>query len=465
MTQESTVLTDIAGYRDALELLEPADSEAEAIDRIRQLEELKATCAALQAEEAAALRVLRERHEAERGVAKARRCKGLAAEIGLARTESPNRGAQHLRLAQALVEDLPHTKRALRAGKIREEHAQVVVRETAWLEPAERQEVDGLLVDALGAVGVRKLEAQARAHAQRIDLAGAVQRLARAHAQRRVSVRPTAENMAYVTALLPMQQAVGVYASLRRDATTMVGTGETADPADPTGSPRTRDQIMADLFVERTTGQVTAAAVPAEVHVVMTDATLFGDSTTPAWLAGHGPIPARAVKQWLADPQMKVFLRRILARPEDHQLVRLESRSRLFPAGLRRMVMLRDDRCRAPFCDAPIQDIDHMHPVKNGGATSYQNASGLCARCNQTKENNLWHHSGGPDRLTVTTPTGHSYTAATPGLLTGRPSSAGPPDDKSAEPRSGPDEDPPEPRFADPESYRRTTPMLNCRIA
>jgi hypothetical protein len=267
--------------------------------------------------------------------------------------------------------------------------------------------------------------------------------------------------MAWLTALLPMQQAVAVLASLQRDATTMVGTGETADPADPTCTRRTRDQIMADLLVERTNGQATAAAVPAEVQVVMTDAALFGDATTPAWLTGHGPIPARVAKHWLADPAMKVFLRRVFTTPDEKQLVALDSRARLFPSGLRRMVTIRDDRCRAPFCDAPIREIDHIEPARDGGATNYANASGLCARCNQIKENNLWSHRGDPNQLTVTTPTGHTYTTPTPGLFDDQPLRARPPNRH----RPPPGDDPPTPRVTEIHDYRTPVLTLTRRVA
>src|SRR5699024_2616968 len=136
------------------------------------------------------------------------------------------------------------------------------------------------------------------------------------------------------------------FAALRRDASTMVGTGQTTDPTDPAGQPRTRDQIMADLFVQRVTGQSSAPAIPAEVQVVMTAETLFGDDHTPAWLAGYGPNPAATTKPWLANPDAGLFLLSVFTRPTDHQLVGLESRSRAFPTGLRRMILLPDDTCR-----------------------------------------------------------------------------------------------------------------------
>src|SRR5699024_12165108 len=56
----------------------------------------------------------------------------------------------------------------LEAGRIREEHALAVERETAWLSPEHRREVDVMLVDLFDTYGPRKLAGEARAHAQRL---------------------------------------------------------------------------------------------------------------------------------------------------------------------------------------------------------------------------------------------------------------------------------------------------------
>lgn len=454
--------TGITKFGDILAQLEPATSQAEAINRIQELERLKAICEAAQAKETAALEHHRLAEEKARGIPADRRGKGLSAELGLARQESPARGANHLELAQIMLADLPHTFAALQAGRIREEHAQAVVRETKWLSPTHRREVDVLLIDEMPGLGPRKLAAIVRAHAQRLDPAGAVERLAEAEKDRHVSIRPAPEGMAYLSALLPMKQAVAAYTALRRDAATMIGTGETADPHDPTGTPRSRNQVMADLFVQRLTGQSSAGAVPAEVNLLMTDMTLFNQDPTPAWLTGHGSMPAAAARDWLANPEMTVFLRRVFTDPKTQQLVGLESRAREFPPGLRRMVLIRDDTCRTPYCEAPIQDIDHITPVRKGGATTWENSSGLCARCNQTKENTGWEHHGNPEFLRITTPTGHHYPTTTPPVLPGRDVTEPPEKRKDQQPPEPPDEPtPPEGHDPPPEpdddrcQYRR----------
>jgi hypothetical protein len=71
-------------------------------------------------------------------------------------------------------------------------------------------------------------------------------------------VRPAADTMAYLTGLLPVAQAVACYAALGRAADALLAYGD----------PRTRGQLMADLAVERMTGQSTADAVPVTVHLV-----------------------------------------------------------------------------------------------------------------------------------------------------------------------------------------------------
>ena len=50
------------------------------------------------------------------------------------------------------------------------------------------------------------------------------------------------------------------------------------------------------------------------------------------------------------------------------------------------MLVLRDDVCTTPWCDAPIAHADHPQPVRDSGPTDWRNGSGKCARCNHVKE-------------------------------------------------------------------------------
>ena len=96
----------------------------------------------------------------------------------------------------------------------------------------------------------------------------------------------------------------------------------------------------------------------------------------------------------------------------------------MFTGLLRRMLILRDDVCTTPWCEAPIVHADHTHPARDGGPTSYANGNGACARCNHVKETPGWHVQilndgltpGHPRETRWTTPTGHTYHAQPPPL-------------------------------------------------
>ncbi|MDX5318205.1 MAG: DUF222 domain-containing protein, partial [Actinomycetes bacterium] len=336
---------------------------------------------------------------------------GVASAIALARHDSPARGSRHLALARALTTDLPHTRAKLTAGEVSEWRAGIVLRETGSLTPAGRRHVDAQLAPVLETLGDRRLTRRARALAQAYDPEGAADRYHRAEKDRYVDIDTASDATVHFCALLPAAQGIAAWKALGSHVNTLISTGQTEG--------RTRSQMMADTLIERLTGQETAAAVPVEVHLVMTDAALLGGDEAPAWVVGHGPLPAATARHLLGPENdgpsgtARAWIRRLFTSPETGQLVAMDSQRRSFDGLLRRMVLLRDDTCRTPWCDAPIRHVDHVRPHAAGGETSYGNASGLCERCNQVKENPGWTHAATPEQLTVTTPTGHQYTTGT----------------------------------------------------
>ncbi|SDR91836.1 protein of unknown function [Brevibacterium sandarakinum] len=399
------VVTEIHRWHEALSKLPAALSETEAIDRITALEELTSAAAAAQARETLTFDMRRRNREAEDGVSSKKQGRGIGAEIALARKVSRARGSTLLNFSRSLLIDLPQTYSALKTGRISEEKARTVAKETDWLPRDKRRQVDERMADRLAEVGVGRLGNEVRALAQQIDQKAAVEHLERCTEERAVSVRPAPGNMAYLTALLPMPQAVAVYANLKKSAASLIGTGESGQ--------RTQSQVMADLLVERTTGQDCAEAVPTEIHLVMNDDSLVAPGDTPAWLTGFGPLPAGAARKFVTENEAAVFLRRLYARPEDGQLVRMDSKRREFSGLLRRMIVIRDDVCRSPWCDAQIKHADHAASFAAGGETAWSNASGLCAACNYAKELMGWKHEATPEKLIVKTPTGHRYETRT----------------------------------------------------
>src|SRR3954449_8434968 len=255
-------------------------TEAEVVDRIRALEELKAIAAAEQARLSAHLYAERARREAAERVPVGKRCAGLGTEIALARRVSPHQGNRHLGVALALTRELPQTFAALSAGQISEWRATLVVRETAVLSAEHRLEVDRQLARHLtgSGWGDRQVANEARRIGYRLDPGSALRRVRGAEKDRHVSLRPAPDTMTYLTGFLPVAQGVACKVALTRHAETLKAQGDA----------RTRAQIMADTLVERITGQTAATGTPVEVNLVMTDQTLLAGSQEPAHVGAYG---------------------------------------------------------------------------------------------------------------------------------------------------------------------------------
>jgi Domain of unknown function (DUF222) len=397
--------------------VDPAADEAALVERIAQLEALKSAAAAGQARAAAALDEMRRSAEADAGVPARQRGRGLTSEIALARRDSPARGSRHLGFAKALVHEMRHTLAALEAGELSEWRATLIVRESACLDVEDRRRLDAELcadVSKLAGLGDARIAAAAKEIAYRLDARAVVDRAAHAETERTVTIRPAPDTMTWVTALLPVSQGVGVYAALKR-------------AADTTFDDRSRGQVMADTLVERVTGQPAEVPIPIAVNVVMSDQSLLGGDSGAAVVDGYGPIPAAVarnlVSSALTDDRSRATLRRLYAHPKTGALVALESRSRCFPRGLADFIGLRDQRCRTPYCDAPIRHRDHAQPRNRGGPTSADNGLGLCERCNYIKESPGWRVRAqrGSDVHTAefVTPTGARYRSTAPPLPNG----------------------------------------------
>ncbi|WP_253951729.1 HNH endonuclease, partial [Paenarthrobacter sp. CM16] len=223
------------------------------------------------------------------------------------------------------------------------------------------------------------------------------------------------------------------------------GAGSGSGGAAGSGSVPTRGQIMADTLVQRVTG-TPGGVSGVELQLVMTDRTLFQGDSEPARLHGYGIVPAPWARTLIgaaeertargkqppgaAPPHAKlpdhptghpsppdlrrtpgqeqefnqgqefnqeqelnqgqefnVWLRRLYTAPDTGELLAMDSKARLFPQRHRRFIEARDHTCRTPYCDAPIRHIDHVVPWRSGGATTVDNAAGLCEACNHTKEN------------------------------------------------------------------------------
>ncbi|ANH40240.1 hypothetical protein I601_3841 [Nocardioides dokdonensis FR1436] len=398
-------------------------TEVELVEVLRAAEEEKSRLSALQAEATARLdEVVRRRHAAA-GLPADRQGAGVASQVGLARRESPNRGARHLGLAKILVNEMPHTLAAMCAGWCSEWRATLLARETACLSLEHRRQVDAELMADVATTegwGDKRLVAAARARAYELDPHAALKRSSKAEGERYVSLRPAPDTMTWLTALLPVAQGVSAYAALTR----------AADQARAEGDGRSRGQVMADTLVTSLITTTNAEpspvtgppAVPVAVNLTVSDATLLGAGHEPGWIADHGPVPAGLARELVATAveQAHATLRRLYT-TSTGALVAMDSRSRTFPAALGLFIDLRDQSCRTPWCDAPIRHHDHVRPDHANGPTSAGNGQGLCEACNQAKEAPGFTATALNGVVTTTTATGHQVRSRAPALPPGDP--------------------------------------------
>ncbi len=405
---------EVRRWRDRLLAHQGATAETGMVELIAELERLKSTACAVQADQAVALDHAVRAREAAQGVAPARQGRAVAAQVALARQESPHRAQMLLGLAKDLATDLPHTREALRQGRLNEHRAMIINAETGCLDTLGRARIDEDLcaTTTIDGLGTKKLTAEIRRRTNAADPASVARRRRKAETERRLSIRPAPDTMAYVTALLPVAQGVAAFAALTRDADTLRATGD----------PRSKGQLMADLFVERLTGQTTATAVPITIDVIISDTALLAGAHEPAHIPGWGPVPAEIARTMIAatiTEDLGAWVRRLYANPEGH-LVAMSTRQRLATDAIADYLSIRDQGiCRTPWCDAPARHTDHIHPADEGGPTTTDNTQSLCEACNHTKQAPGWHQQTTPDdtgrhTVTTTTPTGHHHHSRAP---------------------------------------------------
>src|SRR5690625_4432044 len=240
-----------------LESLPAGHSEADKIDQLQALEQAKRALAAVQAEVTNAFVAQRQAAEADARIPTSLQLKGIEAEVGLARGESPYVGAALTHTATALCTVLPNTMAALAEGRVSEYHARIVAEQTNHLSAAHRREIDAAIAHRLGKASSSQLRKLVQGHAYRLEPEAAAQRAAQNTARRGVSLDPAGDGKVYVTAELPTHQGLAVMDALTKltdkrlaakaktakaTKTKDAGAAETAE-----GQSLSRDQTMADI--------------------------------------------------------------------------------------------------------------------------------------------------------------------------------------------------------------------------
>ena len=386
--------------------LPPPPPDADLTDQITYWENAKNAAAAAQYDAIFTFARERAQVELDTGVVAPEHVeRSLSVQVGYACRVAPTEGRRRLLTARDLHTGHHRIRELYGQGLLSEYQVITLTHATRHLDPDERAQVDRDLGERqVEHLGVRRMADLARKLAAEIAPEKFQARARAAKKSRHVSLRPAADGMAYLSALLPAEQGIaclGALATAAKDAA-----------VSPEPVTRGRGQIMADTLVERITGQATAEDVHIEVQVIVpVDALLDPDSPLPAIIPGHGPIPLERILTHHGEKS----IRRLLTR--DGIIIGGDSRQRGFTGALATFIRARDGgRCTEPYCDAPIRHLDHVQRWADDGKTQFDNGRGMCELHNYVREMPGWSAKKADGVIVTTTPTGHEYTS---GLGTG----------------------------------------------
>jgi hypothetical protein len=391
-------------------------SDAARIDRIARLEKLRAVTAALQAAECVRFAQSQVAVQLAAKVDPETIGRGIADQIALACKLSPYAGSRRLGVARALWFDLPDTYAQLTTGQLSERVAEIVVSETRHLDARTRRDVDADIVAAgITEMSLKSAAACVRKYAYQADPEGYADRGRTERKHRRVGLRPAPDTMAVLSGYLPVEQGVACYAALKRHTDALIAAGDE----------RSRDQIMADTMVEWLTGQARPDDITVEVQLLMPlDSLTDPHNPDTATIPGCGPLPGPLAREIITTSGGRKWWRRLFTAPGqagDGPIIGGDPHRRRFNGWLAKLITLRDQHCRDPYCDATIRHLDHILRHRDGGPTVLANGRGTCARGNYIREMPGWRidviHTGldgQPHTITVTTPTGHTYQSRAP---------------------------------------------------
>jgi hypothetical protein len=384
-----------------------ADTRSALVDTVAQFDRMIAQLTGMRAE---AIERARQWSEvAEDGVRHDLARRSLVAELACA-LRMPERTADAMvDDSRALVTELPTTLAALRSGEIGYRHAQIIADHGRTLDPATRAELERVALPLAASTTPSALDRKIRGLRDRLDPSGMAERHRRAAADRTVECAGAKDGMAWLSAYLPVAQAVAIYNRIT----------ETARALQLKNEPRTLTQLRADVFAagllcgapvrqdslddvgaadrtgaEVTGADVTGADIPTSdprpeadllrsirprLMVTVPALTLLGAGDEPAVIEGYGPIDEHTARLLAAEaPSMT----RLLTHPESGAVLSVGRAKYRIPADLRAWLRVRDGTCRFPNCgrSASTCDLDHTRDWQYGGHTGWRNLAHLCPK-------------------------------------------------------------------------------------
>jgi Domain of unknown function (DUF222) len=226
--------------------VDPEHREFEALERIGAWERVVGWAQAGQIREIASFMSRAEARNAALGASTSQAHESAVAEVGLMLHVSAGTAAARVGDAWSLCHRLPATLAALEQGRITLAKARIMDAETANLSPEHTAAVEGQVLAKAGQQTPGQLRAATRRAVLTADPAAARKRAERARRERGVRIWPEPEGMATLSAYLPAEDAVGVFAVLDEYAR------HSAVPGDERSVEARRGDALVDLVLNPT---------------------------------------------------------------------------------------------------------------------------------------------------------------------------------------------------------------------
>ncbi len=333
-----------------------------------------------------------------------------ASELAAATRISEREAEQLVADSASLVHELPATLDSLRSGRLSYRHASILIDEARTV-PA--QSWPAFEAAALPEAETRTpggFRQRARALRERLHPDSIAERRRAAEESRSVQLETGRDGMAWLTAHLPAEQAIGAYRRLTEMASSL------SSPDDPRTLAQRRADVFADLLIDgMVSGSGLGRGVRASVLVTVPVLRLLdsgahtSSATTPATLEGYGPISDDVARRLAAHAPSFV---RLLTHPETGTVLSVGRERYAVPRDLKLWLRIRDETCRFPGCGraAVNADLDHTVDWQHEGATRHDNLAHLCEAHHRLKHQTAWRvNQAGGGALEWRAPSGRLY--------------------------------------------------------
>jgi len=319
-----------------------------------------------------------------------------ADQIALLLRWPPGWATNRLALACRMADVLAASLAALEAGAIDLYKAESLSDVTRGLTLEQAREVEAIVLRKAPEQTGLAMRRYARRVVARVDPEGARSRAAVRKSHRRATLVPEDDDMATMSVYVTADKAVAVKNRVDRLALSAKG------PDDSRSLDQRRADVVCDLLLGR------HSAVQAQIYVTVPITTLMGLDDQPGELSGYGPITAGLVREVTPDSTW----RRLLTDPKSGTLLDFGNQLYPAPSEFRRFVETRDKTCCSPGCLQPADRCGIDDFGQSSGGTAAPGRGGLmCARHRRMKQHPDWIFAEGePGTLTVTSPTGRTYT-------------------------------------------------------